>query len=110
MAGASLKLALVLAAFGSSLVAADVFPRQTTFSNATTSSTATGTASGVPTPAPCCWILAGTRAVGLNKWYTSTAEHVVGELIVSFLRHVGLSCDAVMRSRSILLAREDVFM
>jgi hypothetical protein len=76
MTGRSLLFAFALAAVGTSGVAAEVFPRQTTFSNTTTSNTA----SGVPTPAPCCWILAGTRAVGLNKWYTSTAEHVVGEL------------------------------
>lgn len=80
MVGGSLKLGLVLAALGSSMVAADVFPRQTTFSNATASSTATSTASGVPTLPPCCWLLAGDKAVGLNKWYSSTADHVVGEL------------------------------
>jgi hypothetical protein len=76
MTGRSFLVAFALAAVGTSGVAAEIFPRQTTFANTTTSSTA----SGVPTPAPCCWILAGTRAVGLNKWYTSTAEHVVGEL------------------------------
>ena len=84
-----MKLAFVLAALGSSVVAVDVLPRQTTFSNTTTPSTATGTASGIPTPPPCCWIAAGTHAVGLNLWYTSTAEHVVGELIVSLSRRAG---------------------
>jgi hypothetical protein len=85
MAGGSfLKLALVLAALDSSVVSADVFPRQTTFSNTTVSSTTTSPATGIPTPPPCCWILAGGTAVGVNKWYTSTAEHVVGELIMSF--------------------------
>jgi hypothetical protein len=78
MTGRSVLVAFALAAVGTG-VAAEVLPRQTTFSNSTTAST---TASGIPTPAPCCWILAGTHAVGLNKWYTSTAEHVVGELTV----------------------------
>ena len=83
MVGDSLILAFALAAVGTSGVAADVFPRQTTFSNTTVSSTTTSPAAGIPTPPPCCWILAGTHAVGLNQWYSSTAEHVVGELIVS---------------------------
>jgi hypothetical protein len=78
MTRSSFLVAFAIAAVGTSGVAAEVFPRQTIFGNTTTSSTA----SGVPTPAPCCWILAGTRAVGLNQWYTSTAEHVVGELIM----------------------------
>jgi hypothetical protein len=82
MAGRFFLVAFALAAAGTPGVTADVLPRQTTFSNSTTASTASSSASGIPTPAPCCWILAGTRAVGLNKWYTSTAENVVGELIV----------------------------
>jgi hypothetical protein len=84
MVGGSFLLAFVLAAVGTSGVAAEVFPRQTTFSNTTVSSTTTSADAGIPTPPPCCWILAGTHAVGLNQWYTSTAEHVVGELIVFF--------------------------
>lgn len=81
MTRASSLLAFALAAVITLGVAADVFPRQTTFSNTTAPST-TSPASGVSTPGPCCWLVAGTRAVGLNMWYTSTAEHVVGELIL----------------------------
>lgn len=88
MTGLPSLVAFALAALGTNGVAADDFPRQTQTSfgnNTTTPSTATGAASTTSTPAPCCWLLAGTRAVGVNKWYTSTAEHVVGKLIVSLI-------------------------
>lgn len=66
-----------IALLTSSLVSAHVYPRQTTFNNITVSSTTTSYLS-IHTPPPCCWILAGEQAVGLNKWYSSSAENVVG--------------------------------
>ena len=75
---------------------ANVFPRQTAFTNSTSAittssstSTGTGTSSVMtpgPLPAPCCWIAAGAVAVGLNKWYNSSVEEEVATVITTFLR------------------------
>lgn len=58
--------------------AAHLQPRQHTLNG-----TSTPTGNTIPTdgmaPLPSCrWIVVGTRAVGYNNWYSSTAEQVVG--------------------------------
>lgn len=75
--GIQVVLALLLAM--PSPVMALLAPRQTAFSNNTSTPTSTsGQATAIPTPPPCCWIVIGDFAVGYASWYSSTAEQVVG--------------------------------
>lgn len=80
---------------------AQVLPRQTgvPFQNGTANSTTTsgdsaGTASGpwtaiTPPPTPCCWVIAGTQAVGLERWWNTSAAEVIATVISNIGRYNG---------------------
>ncbi|KAK4901797.1 hypothetical protein LTR27_001569 [Elasticomyces elasticus] len=49
--------------------------------------TTTADASAITQPPPCCWVIGGTFAVGVNRWWTSSVEEVVATVIKNIGRY-----------------------
>ncbi|KAK5675995.1 hypothetical protein LTS10_011284 [Elasticomyces elasticus] len=71
-----------------------ILPRQTdmaaSFSNTSSTSvtpTTTADASAITQPPPCCWVIGGTFAVGVNRWWSTSVEEVVATVITNIGRY-----------------------
>ncbi|KAK3628898.1 hypothetical protein LTR56_018383 [Elasticomyces elasticus] len=79
-----------------SVASVQVFPRQTSvpFGNGSSSATlitgATGSMTTSPpatTPPPCCWVIAGSLAVGIGRWWSSSAVETVATVVTNYMRN-----------------------
>ncbi|KAK3624583.1 hypothetical protein LTR56_020930 [Elasticomyces elasticus] len=79
-----------------SIANAQTFPRQTSVpfgngsSNATLISGATGSITAslpATTPPPCCWVIAGSLAVGFGRWWSSSAVETVATVVTNYMRN-----------------------
>lgn len=88
-------------------VVSQLLPRQTPFNNETSSTskvnsgTGTAPAPSFTRPPPCCWVIGGTQAVGLDGWWTTSAEETVATVITNYAYYNGTNSTSVLNSTTI---------